>query len=93
MHKLLKESKGWRPVKIKAPDCCSYEVGKVIDKIGKKTVGHFFSKPGGESKDGPKSEKVTFTTEYIRMKKFVPGAGSYKPKYDIVSTPYTKKRC
>lgn len=90
IHSLINADKGWRPVKSKAPDCGSYNFGLSKDKTGKKTVSHFFSRPGGD-KD-VKAEKTTFTTEYIKIKKFVPGSGSYKPKYDIVSTPYTRKR-
>jgi len=84
--------KGWKPVKSKNPDCGSYNPANSMDKLAKKTQSVFFLKPG--SKPGKeKSEKVTFTTEFTRMKKFVPGTGTYEPKLSSVSIPYLRKRC
>lgn len=84
-----KESKGWKPVKSKVPDCGSYDFFTAKDKIGKKTVSHFFIRPGEKHT----TDKVTFTTEFTKMKKFVPGAGTYDAKIDKVARPYTRKRC
>lgn len=89
MNPDLKGSKGWRPVKNKAPDCGSYDFFKSKDKIGKKTVSHWFIRPGEKCTN----DKVTFTTEFCKMKKFVPGAGTYDAKIDKVSRPYIRKRC
>jgi len=46
MNPDLKGSKDWKPVKSKAPDCGSYDFQNAKDKIGKKTVSHFFIRPG-----------------------------------------------
>ena len=38
-------------------------------------------------------ENVTFTKKSARLKKFVPGVGSYQPNYEFENKPYFKKRC
>ena len=85
------KTKGWKAEKSKAPDCGTYEPAKSIDKFARRTASTYFLKPG--SKPGDKSEKVTFTTEFTRMKKFVPGTGTYNVKMSHVSIPYMRKRC
>ena len=84
------KSKGWKPVKSKAPDMGTYEPAKSLEKFARRTASTYFLKPG--SKPG-KGEKVTFTTEFTRMKKFVPGSGTYDVKMNSVSVPYLRKRC
>ena len=85
-----KENKGWKPVKSKAPDVGTYDQVSSKDKTLKRPVSHYFVRPGTTRGD---TEKVTFTTEYTRMKKFVPGTGSYNVNLNVVSRPYTRKRC
>jgi len=84
-----KGKQGWKPVKSTNPDIGTYEPSKGIEKISKRTVSHFFIRPG----TAPTThEKETFTTVYTKMKKFVPGAGTYDAKITTVSRPYTRKR-
>lgn len=89
IHPLTKDNRGWKPVKSKAPDCATYDIAKAKDKIGLKVSTQFFSRPGA----GRNTEKTTFTTEICKLKKFVPGAGTYKPEYRCVTAQYTNRRC
>jgi hypothetical protein len=46
----------------------------------------------GKPKGQKNSERIFFTKKMTNMKKFLPGVGSYKPNYDVISTPYLKKK-
>jgi len=42
--------------------------------------------------EGRVHNKETYTSIMTKSKKFVPGVGSYNPKIDCVSVPYSRKR-
>ena len=86
-----KGKQSWKPVKIKEPDCASYEVGKAVDRVKPSPFIHQFAMPK-DSLNGEKHTKETFTTTMTRRKKYVPGVGSYTPKIDYVAVPYGRKR-
>ena len=86
-----KEKKSWRPVKTKEPDCASYENAKAKNYCLRSSFVHRFAAPK-DAEGADKVEKETFTTQATRAKKYVPGVGSYKPKYDYVAVPYGRKR-
>lgn len=84
-----KGKKSWRPVKVKEPDCASYEYGPSKDFVSKSPFIHKFAMP---KEAGVKQTNDTFTTQATKRKKYVPGVGSYTPKTDFVCVPYGRKR-
>ena len=85
-------SKRWKPVKTKDPDGGSYEIKKSLDFVNKSTIVHSFTSPKGSLPGAIPTSKEMFTTEVTRSKRFVPGVGSYTPKFDRITVPYLRKR-
>ena len=53
------------------------------DLIMRRSSAAIIGKPRDRQSDSYIPEKITFTKEMARSKRFVPGVGSYKPNYEF----------
>jgi len=80
------DKKSYKIVKSKEPDVGSYAAAESKDKILNNGAVVYIGRPKGQQN----SARVSFTKQMTNLKKFVPGVGSYKPSYQILSVPYLK---
>lgn len=75
----IEKDRDWKPKKSKDADVGSYEVLKAVT----------FVKTRHPIQTIPRSKSLKFTVEFSNSKKFVPGAGHYKPMpcYDKIYRP------
>ena len=80
------QKKSYKIVKSKEPDVGTYDAANSKDKtlINRGVV--YIGRPKGQQN----TARVSFTKQMTNLKKFVPGVGSYKPSYQMISVPYLK---
>lgn len=69
----------------------TYEYPKALNFVKRRNPNYSFGAP----RDGQTVQnKTTFTTEYAKAKKFVPGVGCYKTEncFEKIHIPYMRKR-
>lgn len=91
--KPLAKAKSYKIIKSKEPDVGTYKgVSIAKDNLMRKVSVAIIGKPKERGFEAVNPEKVTFTHESARLKKFVPGVGSYNPNFEVQNKPYFRKR-